>query len=50
MVEDSSENLFTAKRLGMRTVWITRGHGRPTYVDWRVRKIAELARIVGQLR
>ena len=50
MVEDSAENLFTAKRLGMRTVWITASHGRPAYIDWRIRKIAELARIVGQLR
>lgn len=50
MIEDSAENLFTAKRLGMRTVWITRQHGRPSYVDWRIRKIAELPRIVGQLQ
>jgi putative hydrolase of the HAD superfamily len=44
MVEDNLENLRTAKRLGMRTVWIA-AHARraPGYVDRRVTSLAELA-------
>ncbi len=50
MIEDSAINLVTAKRLGMRTVWLTREHGLPPYVDWRIARLGELTRIVGQLR
>lgn len=50
MVEDTADNLRTAKRLGMRTVWLTREHGLPPHVDWRIGRIGELRRIVGQLR
>ncbi|NTV09238.1 MAG: pyrimidine 5'-nucleotidase [Zoogloea sp.] len=44
MVEDSAENLLTAKRLGMRTVWISRSLKRPQWVDLQLRSILELAR------
>lgn len=50
MIEDSAENLRTAKRLGMRTAWLSREQRLPPYVDWRIGKIAELTRIVGQLK
>jgi putative hydrolase of the HAD superfamily len=49
MVEDSLENLMTAWRLGMRTVWVT-GRGRaPAYVDLTVRSIRELPAAVAGL-
>ncbi len=43
MVEDRLENLRTAKRLGMRTVWISGAQRVPGYVDLRVSSIAGLA-------
>ncbi|MEC5387342.1 pyrimidine 5'-nucleotidase [Uliginosibacterium sp. H3] len=45
LVEDSLENLRTAKALGMRTVWISRAQGRPAYVDVKLRSILDLRRI-----
>jgi putative hydrolase of the HAD superfamily len=50
MVEDSLENLRTAKGLGMRTVWISAAHRRPAYVDLRIRSILELPRHLAQLQ
>jgi putative hydrolase of the HAD superfamily len=46
MVEDSLENLRTAKKLGMRTVWVSRRHSVPGYVDLRVRGVRDLQRAV----
>lgn len=45
MVEDVLENLRTAKRLGMKTVWMTRATTAPGYVDARVSGIRDLARL-----
>jgi putative hydrolase of the HAD superfamily len=42
MVEDSLPNLLTARRLGMRTVWVTTGGRAPAYVDLTVRSVREL--------
>lgn len=42
MVEDSAENLRTAKRLGMHTVWITRELRRPPHVDRKLRSVLQL--------
>jgi putative hydrolase of the HAD superfamily len=36
MVDDTLENLLTAKRLGMKTVWISRNTRQPPYVDARM--------------
>lgn len=44
LVEDSAENLRTAKRLGMRTVWISRSLRQPAYVDVRLPSVLGLAR------
>ena len=44
MVEDTLDNLRTAKKLGMRTVWVSRAHNAPAYVDATVRSIRALAR------
>lgn len=49
MVEDSAENLQTAKRLGMKTVWVSdapRVHG---YVDLKIRNVMELPRLLARL-
>jgi len=37
MVEDSVQNLREAKRLGMRTVWISKATSRPAWVDEKIR-------------
>ncbi|MDA1332041.1 MAG: pyrimidine 5'-nucleotidase [Proteobacteria bacterium] len=39
MVEDSLINLFSAKRLGMKTVWVTRELNQPNWVDAKVRRL-----------
>lgn len=50
MVEDSLENLVTARRLGMKTVWVT-GRGRaPDYVDVTIRSIRHLPAAAAALR
>ena len=54
MVEDKLENLKTAKRLGMKTVWVTgalvtRGRA-PGYVDKTVRSVAKLPDMLRQLK
>lgn len=49
LVEDSAENLKTAKRLGMRTVWISRETRRPVWVDLRLKSVLELPRHLGAL-
>ncbi len=49
MVEDSAENLQTAKRLGMRTVWVSDAPRVPVYVDVKIRDVLELPRAVSKL-
>lgn len=49
MVEDSTENLRAAKKLGMKTVWVSGAQGCPPYVDLKVRNIADLWRKAGWL-
>jgi putative hydrolase of the HAD superfamily len=46
LVEDTLENLRTACRLGMRTVWVTREHRSPRWLDLRVQSVGELRRYV----
>lgn len=50
MVEDSLANLRTAKRIGMRTVWVACESRSPAYVDLRVGALAALPRLLGALR
>lgn len=54
MVEDNLDNLRTAKRLGMKTVWLTGAateRGRvPGYVDKTVFNVARLAHVAQQLQ
>lgn len=49
MVEDSAENLRAAKRLGMRTVWVTGETRNPPYVDVKVKSVMELPRAMQRL-
>jgi putative hydrolase of the HAD superfamily len=49
MVEDSAENLKTAKRLGMRTVWVSDALRAPSFVDVKIRDVLELPRAVSKL-
>ena len=49
MVEDSRENLRPAKRLGMKTVWVTREPRTPVYVDAKTASVLALPRLLGRL-
>lgn len=49
MVEDSRENLRPAKRLGMKTVWVTREPRTPAYVDVKTASVLALPRLLGRL-
>jgi putative hydrolase of the HAD superfamily len=49
MVEDSRENLHPAKRLGMKTVWVTREPRASAYVDARIASVLRLPRVLGRL-
>ncbi len=45
LVEDSLENLRSAKALGMRTVWISRSARKPADVDVQLRSVLHIARL-----
>jgi len=49
MVEDSRDNLRPAKRLGMKTVWVTREPRAPAYVDLKTASVLALPRLLGRL-
>ena len=49
MVEDSLENLQTAKRLGMRTVWVNAGNKNAPCVDVKIRDVMQLPDAVSRL-
>jgi putative hydrolase of the HAD superfamily len=46
LVDDTLENLRTAKRLGMSTVWVSERAMRVPYVDLRVNSVTQLPRLV----
>jgi putative hydrolase of the HAD superfamily len=46
LVDDILENLRTAHRLGMSTVWVSRGTRRAPFVDLRISSVVELPRLV----
>ncbi len=50
MVEDTAKNLRTAKRLGMRTVLVSRASQVPDYVDLRIQSVLNLPRHLGKLK
>jgi putative hydrolase of the HAD superfamily len=49
MVEDSLDNLRTARRLGMKTVWVTESRCAPAWVDASVRHLFRLPRLLHRL-
>jgi putative hydrolase of the HAD superfamily len=49
MVEDSIENLRTAKQLGMRTVWVNQGQQRSPYVDVKIGSVMQLPDMLNRL-
>jgi putative hydrolase of the HAD superfamily len=50
MVEDSLENLRTASRLGMKTVWVTRSARAPDFVDVRIPSLMHLPERLASLQ
>ena len=49
MIEDTLPNLKTAKRLGMKTVWVNSGMRKPPYADIRVKSVLDLPSRLGQI-
>jgi putative hydrolase of the HAD superfamily len=49
MVEDSVENLRTAKKLGMRTVWVNSGLQNEACVDVKVKHVMQLPQVLHRL-
>ena len=49
MVEDSLANLETAKRLGMKTVWVSTSSRQPPCVDVKLASVLELPERLGRL-
>jgi putative hydrolase of the HAD superfamily len=45
MLEDNLPALMTAKRLGMRTIWISKKLLKPNYVDYRMSNVLALTHI-----
>lgn len=49
MVEDSLANLVAAKKLGMKTVWVSTSYRRSPSVDVKIRSVSELPERYGRL-
>ena len=49
MVEDSLENLISAKRLGMKTVWVSTGLRQSPFVDVKISSVTQLPQRCAQL-
>ncbi len=45
MLEDSLPALMTAKRLGMKTIWISKRMNKPNYVDYRLSSVLALTHL-----
>lgn len=45
MLEDNLPALMTAKRLGMRTIWVSKKLRKPNFVDYRINSVLALTRI-----
>ncbi len=44
MLEDSLPALMTAKRIGMKTVYVTKSLQKPNFVDARISNIEDIVR------
>lgn len=49
MVEDSLVNLVSAKKLGMKTVWVSAGSRQSPYVDVKLSRLLDLPKRLGRL-
>jgi len=49
MVEDTLANLVTAKKLGMKTVWVSAGLRQSPFVDVKIRAATQLSKCCGRL-
>lgn len=49
MVEDCLANLVTAKKLGMKTVWVSAGSRRSPFVDVKISSVLQLPKRCGRL-
>jgi putative hydrolase of the HAD superfamily len=49
MVEDSLANLISAKKLGMKTVWVSTSYRQSPSVDAKIRSVTELPERCGRL-
>lgn len=45
MLEDNLPALMTAKRLGMKTIWVTKSLKKPVFVDYRINSVLALTNI-----
>jgi putative hydrolase of the HAD superfamily len=45
MLEDTLAALMTAKRLGMKTIWISKKLQKPNFVDYRLTEVLALTHI-----
>jgi putative hydrolase of the HAD superfamily len=45
MLEDNLPALMTAKRLGMKTIWVTKRLRKPNFVDYRLSTVLALTRL-----
>ena len=45
MLEDNLPALMTAKRLGMKTIWVTKSLKKPVFVDYRLNSVLALTNI-----
>jgi putative hydrolase of the HAD superfamily len=45
MLEDNLAALMTAKRLGMKTIWVSRKLNKPNFVDFRVSSVSALTHL-----
>ena len=45
MLEDNLPALMTAKRLGMKTIWVTKRLQKPNFVDYRIGSVLALTHI-----
>jgi putative hydrolase of the HAD superfamily len=48
MVDDSLPNLLAARKLGMRTVWVSSVPRVPGYVDAKVNSVRQLPRLLDE--
>lgn len=45
MLEDNLAALMTAKRLGMKTIWVSRKLSKPNFVDFRLSSVSALTHL-----